>query len=157
MAKWIIICLFSSLIWNGCLSFRTFSYAEQAQEYETKGDFEAAIKAYSKHIQARQDSAIKGENPYFYCLLIGDDYLKLDKPVEAKAAYDTARANQVDPPFLVDRAKILAKYYAEKANFEEAIKILTDYRELDAIAIDYEIDSIHKQMLEFEDKEKTKP
>lgn len=156
MARWFIIILLSSLIWNGCLSFRTFSYAEQAQGYEAKGDFEAAIKAYSMHIEARQDSALKGENPYFYYLLIGDDYLKLDKPIDAKAAYDTARGNQVDPPFLVDRAKILAKYYAVKAKFEEAIKILTDYRDLDIIAIDYEIDSIHKQMLEFEDKEKTK-
>lgn len=138
---------------TGCLSFRSQSYAEIARNYESQENYEAAIRAYLKHIAMRIDSSATGENPYFYYLLVGDDYLKLNNPSEAKIAYDTAKTNHVDSPLLVDRAKLLAKYYAKQNAFDQAINILNDYRELDQVSIDYEIDYIHKQMLEFEDNQ----
>ena len=135
-----------------CFSFRTMSYAEIAQQYESEGEHEKAISFYLKHVDVRLQANIAGENPYFYYLLIGDIYLKADDPLAAKKAYDTARTNKVEASFLVDRAKLLAKYYSEKSSFDQAIAVLNEYRELDTMAIDYEIDFIHKQMLSFEDK-----
>ena len=129
------------------------SYAEIAQQHEARGEYDQAISSYLKHIDSRLQTKIIGENPYFYYLLIGDIYLKTEDPLAAKKAYDTARTNKVEASFVVDRAKLLAKYFSSKNNFDQAISTLNEYRELDSAAIDYEIDFIHKQMLTFEDKQ----
>jgi len=146
--KIFIFCI-SCLILSACFSIRTESYAERAQRFEQSGDYESAIIFYEKHFNARMEDEKRpsDENPYFYYILIGDNYLKLDDPTAAKKAFDTAKEHNVAVGFLVDRYKQLARYYRAKANYNQALEILHAYRSLDDLSFDYEIDSIHKEMV----------
>ena len=141
---------------NACISVRTVSFAQKAQSLENNKKFEQAIELYRKHFEMRlaDRSRNDDENPFFYFVLIGDNYLKLNKPEEAKTAYDTAKINDVKNNILADRYRQLAQYYKNLQQFETAITLLRQYRDLDALAFDYDIDALHKEMIAKDDETK---
>jgi tetratricopeptide (TPR) repeat protein len=137
---------------TSCSVFRSPSDLITAQDYENSARYNEAIEAYQKHINLRQKIASVDENPFFYYLMIGDNYLKLGLPEKALKAYRRAYNNKVESSFIVDRIKSLANFYSKLKNYDKAISILNEYRYLDIDAIDYEVDRIHKLMIECEDQ-----
>ena len=137
-----------------CLFLRTVSHADTARELAAEGKYQEAIASYERHIESRLKDKDKpaDENPYFYYLLIGDTYLKLDDPNNAQRYFTLAKQNQVDTPFLSDRFRQLAYWYSDKRNYKEALHLLETHRALDEINFDYAIDEIHKAMIAAEDQ-----
>ena len=160
--KHIIIILFlsslllSNLILSSCsTNFRYF--LEKAEAAEKSKEYSKAIEYYNKHIEFRNnDSKPPKENPYFYLLMVGDLYLKNEQPIEAKDTYIKAVDKEVSKPLCAERIRNIAKYYSEKSNYEEAFKILEEYRELDPLLFDLDKDNLHKEyVLTQESAEKT--
>ena len=128
------------------------SHAQRAKEFRESGDHKSAIEHYEKHITARlQDkSRPLEENPYFYYILIGDTYLEHREFENAKASYIKAKDNQVEAEIIAFRIRKLALWLHENQRSQSAIELLTEYRELDDLSLDYEIDRIHREMVKRE-------
>lgn len=128
---------------------------ESADQARKDGRFQEAIQLYKQHLQTRLNTSwkIKNENPYFWLLTVGDVYLQAGDPVKAQLAYDQARTQNVDLPLLVDRYLSLATWYKEHGNTKEAIAILTEYRSLDTLLFNGELDTISKELVDKEDSE----
>lgn len=125
------------------------SHATQAEELEEQGKLEEAIAQYEKHIEKRlrAKSRPDHENPHFYQILIGDLYLRLDRPDAAKQAFESAHQNGVNVEFVSERFRRLAHWYAKRERFNEALELLARYRELDPFMYDIDTDTIHKQLV----------
>lgn len=128
---------------------------ESADAARKDGRFEEAISLYKQHMQQRLETSwkIKNENPYFWLLTVGDVYLEAGDPVKARQAYDLARENNVEVPLLVDRYLTLATWYKDHGDSKEAIAILTEYRSLDTLLFNGELDAISKELVAQEDGE----
>lgn len=144
----------------GCqVFFGTFSWSgtadvKKAEELSSQERYDEAIALYQKHLERRLSDKRRAddENPYFYKILIGDTYLKAKKPKEAEAAFQEARAHEVETPLVTDRFRKLGKFYSDRGRFQEALAVYKKYRELDPFVFDIDIDETHKAMVEEEDR-----
>ncbi|MFN8392618.1 MAG: tetratricopeptide repeat protein [Bdellovibrionota bacterium] len=140
----------------GCFNVQ-LSHLKQAELLRENGQYEAAIQQYQIFIDERlhQPPPPGALNPYFYYLLIGDCYLKLDKADEAKSAYLTALSNDVDKPLVAGKLRELAAWFEKNKRFDDAIAILHEHRELDPLLFDLDIDRNHKEAIEAEDQSRS--
>lgn len=144
----------SVFLWTGVIE-PVQSEASRAEELAEEGEYAEAIIAYQNHIQRRLQSIDRphDENPYFYYLLIGDLYLKLDDFSSAEQAYLEAKAQDVNKESLIDRFVQLAEFQAAKGNYDQAISVLQQYRDLHPLIFDGKIDEVHKALIAHEQVE----
>lgn len=116
-----------------------------AKSYEQKEEYQKAIEVYQQIIKNKSQI-------YIYYLLIGDNYLKLKNPDLAEDNYILAIENNAENEFIIDRIRLLARYFAEQNDFEQAIEILRKYRYLNPDSIDFSIDGLHKDSIKIEDE-----
>lgn len=123
-----------------------------AERLRKEEKFDEAVEAYKRHIEIRQKarSRPETENPYFYFLFIGDTYLEAKKPNPAEEAYGIAKNEKVDSALVISRFHQLGQWYETQGNLSQAMSIFKRYRELDPMVFDYDIDRIHKLMVEQE-------
>jgi len=145
-----LLCFF---ILVGCSSI-PLSRAEGARELWEEGKFEEAVQEYELHIKERKKNPKRpeSENPDFYQLFIGDIYLELSKPEQAKAAYQLAKEKEVRKSLIIDRFKRLARWWEDKKEFQKAINSLRPLSDLDPLTVDPEIDRLHRKMVGEEEK-----
>lgn len=129
------------------------SHAEKAEKLRKAQKFEAALAEYRLHFENRLGDKKRPteENPYFYYLLIGDTYLDLQRPKEAREAYVTAKEHEVDIALVIDRIRRLSDYFVDKGEFDTATQTLKEFRDIDPDIFDADIDAVHKQMIATED------
>lgn len=141
---------------EGCMLFPTNrpSHAQLAGELREEGKFDEAIAHYRAHIADRVASPSRAtdENPSFYLVLIGDIELQRGDREAAKAAYATARSEQVGKELVGDRYRLLAESYAKDHRYEDGIAVLKEGRDLDPLLFDIAIDDLHKRSLQEEDE-----
>jgi tetratricopeptide (TPR) repeat protein len=156
---WFYVFLFPALL-SGCsfyYGFGTFEFYKnhrhQAENLTREGRYQEAIVEYKLHLEQRLASPGRAadENPYFYYLMIGDLHLKLNDPTGAQTAYETARSEAVETALVSDRFRLLAQWHEERGEHEKAITVLRRFRDLDPLMFDYEIDRIHKKMVQEEE------
>jgi tetratricopeptide (TPR) repeat protein len=156
---WLYAALFPALL-SGCsfyYGFGTFEFSRnhrnQAESLTKEGRYQEAIAEYKLHLEQRLADPRRpaDENPYFYYLMIGDMHLKLSDPAGAQTAYETARNEGVETALVSDRFRLLAQWYEERREHEKAIAVLHQFRDLDPLMFDYEIDRIHKTMVREEE------
>jgi tetratricopeptide (TPR) repeat protein len=125
------------------------SHARIAQELTTEKKYSEAIAEYQKHIDVRfkVKNRDPNENPYFYYLLIGDLYLKLNDPKTAEDFYRRAHKSEVPLPFITDRYRLLAKWHEENGDVEKSMAILNAHKELDPLLFNAAIDDLHKKTI----------
>lgn len=158
-----LLCVYSA----GCYvnpTHKVESYATQAEELYQEGAYLKSIEAYQKHIdqRLRTSNRAPAENPYFYQLFIGDNYLKLKSYEQAKTAYQKAADCGVDSKFVADRFLRLGRQLSEDSSLDDnlslAIESLKLHRDLDPLIFDAEIDRIHRLSVQKEQElEDSKP
>ena len=113
-----------------------------------EGKYEQAIHEYEHHIQDRLKlhERPEWENPYLYYLDIGDAYLRLGRPDLALGTYLEAEQRNVEPRFVNDRIRSLARWYVEEQEPLKAIDILKKYRERDPLLFDMMLDRISRSL-----------
>lgn len=159
MPKLLLLLLFcgcSVFAWVGVIE-PIESNARKAERLVEEGQFPGAIEAYEAHIAERLADPQRKltENPYFYYLAIGDLYLKQDQVEEAREAYIIAKEHKVSDLSLIDRFLQLANWHVDREEYEEAIYILLEYREIHPLIFDGRIDEVHKLMVAAEQEETT--
>lgn len=129
------------------------SQAKIAEGLRKEGKLSESIAAYRKHIEDRfNDERRKtDENPNFYHLLIGDIYLEEKQPLMAESEYKIALKKEIEQGFLTYRFRELALYYEKIGNFEDAVRVLKEYRKLDELLFDGTLDEVHKREIAKED------
>jgi|GEM_PF-5920417 len=135
----------------------TISPSTKARQLRQEGRWEEAIAEYQIHMTRRLEDPRRPleENPYFYFILIGDCYLEIAKFEDAQNAYISAYKNGVEPEIIAFRIRKLAKWLEDQERFEEAMDMLAQYRYLDDLVLDYDIDQLHKKSIEKEERKKT--
>ena len=130
--------------------------ARYAQRLEEAGHHDEAIAQYRKHIEERLADPRRpaDENPYFYEILIGDIYLHLDKAEDAEASYRTAYEKDVARPFIIDRMRQLGAWYEQHGRLEAARDLLKQYRQLDTLLFDFDLDRIGKKIVSRDEQER---
>jgi hypothetical protein len=143
---------FKALISCSMLSFN--NHLEKADTLKKRGDYLGANHEYREHVAYRlsQDNLPKWENPYFYYLIIGDNYLAANKPKEALSAYSIAEFNKVSPSLVGDRFLRLAEWLEEKGDFASANIILDKYSSYDPVIYNGVKDRIARKIVDLEDK-----
>jgi tetratricopeptide (TPR) repeat protein len=128
-------------------------YLREAEACERQGDFEQAIRAYRQHIRKRleKENRPEWENPAFYLLLIGDLYLQQSLVKEALLEYEQARLEGVARSLVADRFRLVAAWLAEKGQTQEAIEILSLYREEDPVLFDLMRDRVVREKVAHEE------
>lgn len=143
---------------SGSLGFApSKSHAQLAEERSSEGKYREAISEFLLHMEHRLASTTrpKDENPYFYFLLIGDLYLKLEEPTQAENSYMEAAAHDVLPELVRERFRGLGKWLEQREEYRFAIKVLERHRALDPIMFDFDIDRIHKKIVQKEIEEES--
>ncbi len=140
-------------------SVRSPSLANKADEAKKAGDFKKAISLYQEHMDRRLEVKNKPEeeNPYFYLILIGDCYLSLNEYENAKSKYLEAKEKEVFNQLVSDRIRKIADIKAETKDFDSAINLLREHRELDPLLFDGRIDELHKEMVSYEEEQLNLP
>ena len=92
--------------------------------------------------------------PYFFSLIVGDLYLKLDDPIAARASYLQAKENGVDPSLVAHKIRYLGHWYEDQGKPEEAMAIYTEFNELDPLLFDMDKDRLYKIKLEQRNRER---
>jgi len=144
------------LILSSCFASTDFnSEAERAASLRKQGKFEAAISAYEEHIQDRLSNPNRpeSENPYFYYIYIFDIYLEQNKDKEAYESLIYAKEHGIERSLVISRARELGKWYETHGQLDRAIEVLSEFRKLDPLLIDLDIDHIHKESIEKENVE----
>lgn len=133
------------------------SAATRAESLAEEGKVDAAIAAYREHIELRlaDPRRPESENPYFYLLMIGDLYLASGRIELAREAYEEARNKAVDQALTAERLRRFATHFEKKGLLEQAISELRQYRELDPLMFDSEIDRLHKLFIAREREKET--
>lgn len=149
---WVLVCGIPLSACQGGL-FGHLGYLESAEGLAREERYEDAIEVYRRHIDHRL--AVRDrpdwENPYLYYLTIGDLELKMGDPTRALESYEAAEREQVDQNLVADRYRLVARYYEEQNNREEAIRVLTRYRDRDPLLFDGMMDRISKDMIREEE------
>lgn len=160
-----IVIFLSALFTSGCISTYYYSgegsiasYSKNlrdAQVAVNEDRLADAISLYREHILTRLNAEDRAdwENPYFYYLIIADLYLRQEKPDRALQSIEAAKANRVDPGLISDRFRLVAHYYEQRREFEEAISILEKYRESDPLLFDLMRDRIARMIVALEEEE----
>lgn len=143
----LVLALTVALCGSGCFS----SGPERLTNAETltsEGRHDEAITAYREHISERLESSDRPEweNPYFYLLNIGDIELSRGNVAAALAAYEEAEREKVEAPLVADRYRAVASWYEERQQFQEALTILTKYRDRDPLIFDSMLDRIARTL-----------
>jgi tetratricopeptide (TPR) repeat protein len=118
--------------------------------------YQEAISEYRTYIDLRLKEKTVSENysPYFYYLLIGEAYLKLDQPDQARTAFLEAKEHGTSPALVADKLRQLAGWYEERKRYDEAIAVLHEFRQLDPLMFDSDLDRNHKEQISAEDRNK---
>lgn len=152
------LCLMLSSCQGGFF-YRSFSvssqtYLEQADYLIGEGQLDQAIEMYKRHIDYRLGvkNRAEWENPYFYYLLIGDLYLKQDKPEESLAAFELAEDKNVERPLLSDRYRLVAGWYEKHNDLKQAVSVLKKYRDRDELMFDAMLDRLSKELTRQEER-----
>ncbi|MCB0336001.1 MAG: tetratricopeptide repeat protein [Bdellovibrionales bacterium] len=134
------------LLLSGCA---TESMRERASSLRKNKDYENAIAAYQKHIQARLAVSDKPEweNPYIYYLDIGDIYLEQSKLKQALEYYELAEKQGVKPGYVNDRYRFVARWLEDRGQLAEAIAHLEKYREKDPMLFDLVLDRLARKLV----------
>ena len=119
-----------------------------AKKHEEAGEYQKAIDIYQQILKTPPKRTPDGTDiSYLYYLLIGDNYLDLDKPNFAEESYIKAMELGAPSEFIVDRVRLLSRYYSEQGEYDRAIDILNRYRDIAPEDIDYSIDKLHKEQV----------
>jgi len=126
---------------------------KQAEEFARMGQHQQAITSYANHIQERLklENRAEWENPYFYYLLIGDLYLKMDQLDNAQRSYEYAEQKGVHESLVSDRYRFLAHWYEERGDYLTALEILARYRDRDPLLFDVIKDRVAREAVYQED------
>ena len=129
------------------------SHATKADDLRKDGKCAEAIDEYLLHVTDRLNAKNRAqdENPYFYSLLIGDCRLQMGDPDQAKQAYVTARDKSVTPALVNERLRRLGGWYEKQDRLQDALDILKEFRTLDPLMFDYDIDRINKEVVRREE------
>lgn len=155
-------CLLLTVTFSGCITLFSFSYHGYPSRYDyakhliEEKKYDEAIVEYQLHIDERLNSPSRptDENPFFYYILIGDVFLKKNDIQSALGAFKTAHENKVHDKLVLDRFRQVAEIYVLEKKFDNAIELLTTYREIDTLLVDSDIDKIHRTMIEVEEESK---
>jgi hypothetical protein len=125
-------------------------HRRKAEQLETENNLEAAIDQYLLHIEQRRgdSSRPESENPSFYYILIADLYIRLERPKEALSYILRAKEDGVMKEFVIDRMRQVSAYHENAGAFSVAIQLLTEYRSLDPLLFDWDIDRLHKKLVQ---------
>lgn len=140
------------LIVAGCALTSTQGYVHEAESLAQEGRYEEAIEAYRAHMEERRADTDRPtwENPSFYLLAIGDLQLQQNNPSAARATYDEAGRQEVDPRLVTDRYLALALWYEDKGKLKEALGVLNVYRSRDPELLNGTFTRIAKKLTEQE-------
>ena len=147
----LVLALLASL--TSCFHGDHYEYLQRAEELTRQNKLDEAITLYRKHIDYRlsiKDRA-EWENPYFYLLQIGDLQLQAGKVDEALKSFELAEENKVDAVLISDRYRYVASIYEKEGKLEDAINLLTKYRDRDPLLYDLTRDRIAKELVMKED------
>ncbi len=137
-----------------CSNGTRSSHLERAEEYSRKGQFDHAIEEYRDHMETRLDAdRPEWENPYFYLILIGDIQLGQNKPVEALSTFEEADNKGVDKYLVSDRIRSTARWYEQHDQLDDAIRVLSKFRDRDDLLFDAMLDRISKELVRREDSQ----
>ncbi len=127
----------------------------QADELSREGKYEEAIEAYRKHMEYRLTvtNRPEWENPYFYLLLIGDEYLHRGEPAKALEQYEEAERQKVHPTLISDRYRAVARWYEEHGQLQLSLDVLKKFRDRDSLLFDAMADRVARALTEQENKE----
>ena len=145
--------LILALLLSAC-GFSQVSHLARAENFRADKKYTEAIEEYQAYIDQRQKEKNTNPdlNPNFYYLLIGDCYLGIDRPQDAKKAYISAKEQSVSPSIVASKFRSLAAYFEDRGEYSQAIEILTEFRPLDPMLFDIDIDRNHKELISAEDK-----
>jgi tetratricopeptide (TPR) repeat protein len=126
----------------------------RADELSREGKYEEAIDSYRKHMEYRLTVTARPEweNPYFYLLLIGDEYLHRGEPAKALEQYEEAERKEVHPTLISDRYRAVARWYEEHGELQQALDILTRFRDRDSLLFDAMADRVARTLTERENQ-----
>lgn len=143
--------LFASL---GCFTSGSEDL-RRADELSREGRYEEAIATYRKHMDYRLTVTNRPawENPYFYLLLIGDEYLHRGEPTKALEQYEEAERKEVHPTLISDRYRAIARWYEEHGELQRALDILKQFRDRDSLLFDAMADRVARALTEQENKQ----
>ncbi|MEY4667516.1 MAG: hypothetical protein RL518_215 [Pseudomonadota bacterium] len=135
----------------GCFSTGPTELLE-AEQLHGEGRHDEAIAAYQEHIANRLAVPDRPdwENPHFYLLNVGDIELSRGNVERALSAYEEAEREKVELPLVADRYRAVASWYEEHGQLEQALEILTKYRERDPLIFDSMLDRVARELTETE-------
>jgi tetratricopeptide (TPR) repeat protein len=127
----------------------------RADELSREGKYEEAIETYRKHMESRLEVTDRPEweNPYFYLLLIGDEYLHHGNPLKALEQYEEAERKEVHPTLISDRYRAVARWHEEHGELQQALDVLKRFRDRDSLLFDAMADRIARSLTEKENAE----
>lgn len=129
----------------------------QAKTLFEQGELHKAITLYDAHLNSRLSNPArpKGENPYFYCALIGDALLRAGDLQAAYRTYQFGRAAGIEDRMLAMRFRDIAHKLSlyPGSGHQMAIDFLQKYRDLDQLMIDLDIDVYHRAQIAAEDQQ----
>lgn len=147
IASALVFSLCALVAFHGCAS--SASHLLRAEALRKEQQYELAIEEYELYVAQRK--TVKDlppeQNPFFYYLLIGDCRLALGQVEEAKVAYLTARDNGVEKDLVGAKLRNLAHWHEERREYDAAIAILQEFRALDPLLFDVDLDRNHKKLL----------
>jgi tetratricopeptide (TPR) repeat protein len=139
------------LLTIGCFTQGTENL-RNADELSRQGRYQEALEAYRKHMEYRLSVPDRPtwENPYFYLLLIGDEYLRQGEPTQALAQYLEAERKEIHPTLISDRYRALARWYEEHGQLRQALDLLQRFRDRDSLLFDAMADRVARALTEQE-------
>lgn len=137
---------------SACFSMGGSERLREAESLSQEQKWDEAIAAYQEHIQDRLavSDRPEWENPYFYLLTIGDIELGRGEPTKALQSYEEAEKQGVASPLVADRYRAVAAWYEDHGKLNEAINVLTKYREKDSLIFDAMLDRVARKLTEQE-------
>lgn len=157
--KTILILITFSLVvmLSGCPGGRFFrgssDLVSEAEELTDKGDIDGAIKIYREHIAYRLSRPQRPdwENPYLYCLTIGDLEFARGDLTRALEAYEEAERQGVEKQLVADRFRNVARDFEVRDELAQAVAVLQKYRDRDPLLMDGMLDRISKEIVRREE------
>ncbi len=143
----------------GCGLSSLKSPLSRAESLRAAGKYREAIAEYEAHMKNRiaQGSSDDAPSPYFFAILIGDLHLQLDEPEEARAAYLLAKEHEVSHPLVAHKLRYLGHWYEDHGRNDDAMKVYTEYHDLDPQLFEMDQDRLFKATLDPEAPAKKTP
>ena len=139
---------------SGCFHSSQYEILQRAEEFTRQQKYDDAIAMYRKHIDNRLHLSDRPEweNPYFYLLQIGDIQIQDGKIDAAINSFELAEQNGVDRLLISDRYRYVASIFEKEGRYDDAINLLTKYRERDPLLFDLIRDRIAKELVKKEEE-----